>query len=60
MASTTSPSAATRPVPQWSPVLETGNGGWSGPGYHWMVDMPQWSPVLETGNGNLIRIYQTR
>ena len=37
--------------PQWSPVLETGNG--PTPDHHRACDRdePQWSPVLETGNG---------
>ena len=36
--------------PQWSPVLETGNGRYAQP---WGAppELPQWSPVLETGNG---------
>ncbi len=37
--------------PQWSPVLETGNGP-PGPGSSAQgAELPQWSPVLETGNG---------
>ena len=38
--------------PQWSPVLETGNGP-SGPVGHPHRAAPQWSPVLETGNGRI-------
>ena len=36
--------------PQWSPVLETGNGAVFEAERNG-VGLPQWSPVLETGNG---------
>ena len=40
---------ALRPVPQWSPVMKTGNTtppGWNSR----YLDVPQWSPVMKTGN----------
>ena len=37
--------------PQWSPVLETGNGPGSQLTTASLGAVPQWSPVLETGNG---------
>ena len=47
---TASPGSSTL-RPQWSPVLETGNGKEYGiPPVSTQIG-PQWSPVLETGNG---------
>ena len=44
--------------PQWSPVLETGNGTGPFPSVR-VTDKPQWSPVLETGNGNAQEINES-
>ena len=45
---------AVRTVPQWSPVMKTGNTRhWSIDGVH--CDQPQWSPVMKTGNTRLAK-----
>ena len=38
-----------RLLPQWSPVMKTGNTNAQG-GTGYLADGPQWSPVMKTGN----------
>ena len=46
-------------LPQWSPVMKTGNTGDGGISRS-IPSMPQWSPVMKTGNTRLARDHPLR